>query len=158
MTEPSVRTRLARLAREVDLDRAALAALLSDARDAGVARARAIAQEHGPAHGWPTALAERYLTRCLCFTLDARLRAGAERFAELARAAGLVREPTAAATNADPVGGAAAAGQPARGALVQPDPDAERRTPVSGAGQLLRTDPSDLQSTAISGCLRLHRG
>ena len=64
--------------------------LLGGARDRGVARAAEIAAEHGPAHGWPVALAERYLTRCMRYQLDARAVAGAERFARLCAREGLV--------------------------------------------------------------------
>jgi len=58
-----------------------IAGKLATARDRGVARAAEIARVDGPQHGWPVDLAERYLTRCLRFTLDARMIAGAERFA-----------------------------------------------------------------------------
>jgi len=67
-----------------------LATLLSAARDRGVAQAAQIAVRDGPKHGWPVALAQRYLTRCLKFTLDASVVAGANRFARLCAAAGLV--------------------------------------------------------------------
>lgn len=67
-----------------------LARLLGAARDRGVRRAAAIARAEGPAHGWPAALAERYLARCLSYTLDARAVAGAERFARHCAALGLV--------------------------------------------------------------------
>jgi chorismate dehydratase len=67
-----------------------LAGLLGRARDRGVARAAEIAAEHGPAHGWPVALAERYLTRCMRYQLDARAVAGAERFARLCAGEGIV--------------------------------------------------------------------
>lgn len=64
---------------------ARLSEQLSMARDRGVARAAEIARECGPALGWPVELAHRYLTRCLCYHLDERARAGAERFAQLCR-------------------------------------------------------------------------
>jgi len=67
-----------------------LAELLGRARDRGVARAAEIAAEHGPAHGWPVALAERYLTRCMRYQLDARAIAGANLFARLCAREGLV--------------------------------------------------------------------
>lgn len=67
-----------------------LATLLAAARDRGVERAGEIAESAGPAHGWPVALARRYLTRCLSFHLDERARAGVERFAALCAAADLV--------------------------------------------------------------------
>ncbi|MDX2199413.1 MAG: menaquinone biosynthesis protein [Phycisphaerae bacterium] len=63
--------------------------LLATARDRGVAAAGEIARSEGPGLGWPVELAERYLCRCLKFTLTAAMRSGAERYAELAGAAGL---------------------------------------------------------------------
>ncbi len=73
---------------------AELAHLLSDARDRGVARAGLIARTEGPGLGWPVELAERYLTRCLSFTLDARAVAGAQHYAACCAALGLA--PTGA--------------------------------------------------------------
>ncbi|MCA9245054.1 MAG: menaquinone biosynthesis protein [Phycisphaerales bacterium] len=61
---------------------------LGSARDRGVAIADRIATEQGPALGWTPPLATRYLTRCLRFTLDARMIEGVERFAELTGEAG----------------------------------------------------------------------
>lgn len=66
-------------------DRHELAELLSTARDGGVARAAEIAADDGPKLGWPVELARRYLTRCLCFTLDERAIAGADLFADYCR-------------------------------------------------------------------------
>jgi chorismate dehydratase len=60
-----------------------LARLLSTARDRGVAEAARIARLHGPELGWPVELAERYLTRCLKFKLDARSVEGANLFTRL---------------------------------------------------------------------------
>ncbi len=77
-------------------DLRSLEALLEAARDRGEAQAAEIARREGPRHGWPAALAERYLVRCLRYRLDARALAGVERFAELCRAAGLL--PAGAAT------------------------------------------------------------
>ena len=71
-----------------------IGALLSASRDRGVATAGEIARNEGPALGWPVELAERYLCRCLKFTLTAAMRNGAERFAEL------LNEPSAATTAA----------------------------------------------------------
>lgn len=68
----------------------ALADLLTAARDRGITRCQTLAATYGPLHGWTSDLAERYLTNCLRFTLDASLRSGAERFAAACRAAGLV--------------------------------------------------------------------
>lgn len=67
-----------------------LGELLSSARDRGVARAADIARAQGPALGWPIELAERYLTRCLRFTLDAQMVAGATLFGRLCAGEGLV--------------------------------------------------------------------
>jgi chorismate dehydratase len=73
-----------------DADVGEAAELLRAARDRGVARAAEIAVQDGPAHGWTAALAQRYLVRCLRFTLDARAVAGVERFAGLCAEADLV--------------------------------------------------------------------
>ncbi|MBU0638750.1 MAG: menaquinone biosynthesis protein [Planctomycetes bacterium] len=69
---------------------AGLAQVLSEARDRGVARAAEIAEQDGPAAGWPIELARRYLTRCLTYTLDERAIAGANLFARHCAALGLV--------------------------------------------------------------------
>jgi chorismate dehydratase len=58
---------------------------LSAARDRGVTRAMEIARIDGPKLGWPVELAQRYLTRCLRFTLDERAVAGADLFAGFCR-------------------------------------------------------------------------
>lgn len=73
-----------------------LSASLSAARDLGVARAASLAAEFGPRHGWPVELAERYLTRCLRYRLDARMIEGANVFARLMARDGLI--PAAAAS------------------------------------------------------------
>ncbi len=62
---------------------------LCSARDRGVARAAEIAEEQGPAQGWPVELARRYLTRCLRFKLDARAVEGACLFGRYCAAAGI---------------------------------------------------------------------
>lgn len=67
-----------------------LADLLTRARDRGVARAGAIAREQGPRLGWPAALAEHYLTRCIRYRLDARMVEGAELFARLCQESGIL--------------------------------------------------------------------
>lgn len=67
-----------------------LAARLSRARDAGVESAEMIAADFGPGLRWPVALAKRYLTKRLKFTLGPRQRAGMSRFIELARQHGLI--------------------------------------------------------------------
>jgi len=55
-----------------------------------VARAAEIAAEEGPRHGWSVALAERYLTRNLSYTLDPRAVEGMIRFGQLCGEANLV--------------------------------------------------------------------
>jgi chorismate dehydratase len=62
-----------------------LAKILQTARDRGLEQLDSIAQLYAPRHGWSVAQATRYLVRCLKFTLDQRMVAGAERFAELVR-------------------------------------------------------------------------
>ncbi|MBK9120608.1 MAG: menaquinone biosynthesis protein [Phycisphaerales bacterium] len=69
---------------------AELAERLSAARDRGVSQITEIAANDGARAGWPVALAERYLGRCLRYRLTARYRAGMEHFAALAAAADLV--------------------------------------------------------------------
>ena len=71
-------------------DGSTLAPLLSQARDRGVASAAAIAADFGPALGWPVALAQRYLTARLKFTLGDRQREGMARFLALAKSHDLV--------------------------------------------------------------------
>jgi len=63
--------------------RNSLFAILSAARDRGVARAAQIAEQEGPKRWWPVDVAKRYLTECLKFTIDARYVQGADYFAEL---------------------------------------------------------------------------
>lgn len=67
-----------------------LRALLCQARDRGVAQTAEIATTYGPELGWPVELAQRYLTRCLKFKLDARSIEGANRFGRLCAEADLV--------------------------------------------------------------------
>ncbi|KAA0223063.1 MAG: hypothetical protein EDS66_04195 [Planctomycetota bacterium] len=74
----------------VGLDAGPLAAILSAARDAGVAQADQIAERFGPHAGWPVAVARRYLTRRLRFTLTPRAREGMTRFLELAKSCAIV--------------------------------------------------------------------
>lgn len=69
-----------------DVDMASLAPRLSRARDRGVASAKVIAADYAPGLGWPIAMAERYLTTRLKFTLGERQRRGMQRFLELASA------------------------------------------------------------------------
>ncbi len=75
--------------REIDVS--GLAPRLIRARDAGVASAALIAADYGPGLKWPVALAKRYLTKRLRFTMGARERQGLAKFLELARAHGLVK-------------------------------------------------------------------
>jgi chorismate dehydratase len=70
---------------------ASLSQILSTARDRGVARAREIAEEHGPPRWWPVDLAAHYLTRSLKYRLDERYIAGTERFARLCAASGMAQ-------------------------------------------------------------------
>jgi len=67
-----------------------LAPRLSRARDAGVKSAELIAADFGPGLNWPVALAKRYLTKRLKFTLGARQMAGMKRFLEFATLHGLI--------------------------------------------------------------------
>ena len=66
-------------------DMSQLAGRLSDARDRGVQSAEMIAADFAPGLGWPVALAQRYLTSRLSFTLSGRHKRGMSRFLELAR-------------------------------------------------------------------------
>lgn len=68
-----------------NIDLTVLAAILSLARDRGVASAEMIAEDLGPALGWPVTLAKRYLTTRLNFHLGPRQRQGMEKFLELAK-------------------------------------------------------------------------
>ena len=68
-----------------------LAGRLSKARDAGVASAEMIAADYGPALGWPVAMAKRYLSQRLKFTLGPRQREGMARFVELVKKHDIVR-------------------------------------------------------------------
>lgn len=74
----------------VNLDTTAVARLLSQARDRGVARAAELAAEHGPALGWPADLARDYLTRHMKYTITPAAEAGMNKFLELARVEGLI--------------------------------------------------------------------
>lgn len=73
-----------------DADAAPLAKRLTAARDLGVASARMIAADFGPGLGWPVALAQRYLTQRLKFTLGPMQRRAMDRFLELAKAHDIV--------------------------------------------------------------------
>jgi len=67
-----------------------LAALLNAARDRGVARAAQIAQEAGPARGWPVDVAHEYLTQRLIFKITPQAREGMNTFFELAAQEGIL--------------------------------------------------------------------
>ena len=67
-----------------------LAAILDEARVAGLARLEQIARTDGPALGWPIDLAIAYLTRHLAYDLTPLRRAGLDRFFQLAGQDGLV--------------------------------------------------------------------
>jgi chorismate dehydratase len=70
---------------------AELAELLSRARDLGVSRVAELAQGHGPPRGWPMALAMRYMTDYLKYTITPAAHAGMTRFLALAEADGFIR-------------------------------------------------------------------
>ncbi len=74
------------------IDTAEIAERLSAARDAGVKTASLIAADFGPGLGFPVALATRYLTSRLKFTLGQRQREGMKLFLELAERHGMVAE------------------------------------------------------------------
>jgi chorismate dehydratase len=76
--------------RSLRIDTDELAALLSAARDRGVAEAARIAAVQGPDLGWPIEQARDYLTRCLKFKLDARDIEGADLFGRLCAEADIV--------------------------------------------------------------------
>lgn len=80
-------------AAEAGRDCGALARRLSAARDRGVADARRLARQHGPARGWPLAIAEAYLTRHMRYVLTPESGKGLERFVALADEAGLLADP-----------------------------------------------------------------
>jgi chorismate dehydratase len=66
-------------------DHAALARLLNEARDAGVASAERIAESAAADHGWPRAIAVEYLCRTLKYTQAPAMREAMARFEALAR-------------------------------------------------------------------------
>ena len=68
-----------------------LAGGLWKGRDAGVASSEMIAADYGPALGWPVAMAKRYLSQRLKFTLGPRQREGMARFVELVKKHDIVR-------------------------------------------------------------------
>ncbi len=68
-----------------------LARLLEAARDAGVAAVEEIARQESPAHGWPPQLALTYLRDIMRYTMTDAMRAGLDRFFELAAKHGFLR-------------------------------------------------------------------
>ncbi|HPF41597.1 MAG TPA: menaquinone biosynthesis protein [Phycisphaerae bacterium] len=68
----------------------ALGAALNSARDAGVARAAEIAARFAPVHGWPEAVARRYLCETLQFTMTTDAREGMNQFFSMATEEGLL--------------------------------------------------------------------
>lgn len=71
-------------------DHQALAEELRVARDAGVSAVERIAASHAPRHGWPVDLAITYLRDTMCYTITDPMRAGLERFFELATRHGVL--------------------------------------------------------------------
>jgi predicted solute-binding protein len=55
-----------------------------------VAEARAIARRAAPLHGWPTAVAERYLCETMKYTITPDMQRGMARFFDLSRRHGLL--------------------------------------------------------------------
>lgn len=74
----------------------ALARRLAEARDRGVARAAEIARLEAAEHGWPSELAERYLTQILQYRITGRHHEGMRRFREEAARLGLFQGEAAA--------------------------------------------------------------
>ncbi len=72
-------------------DHRALAETLEAARDAGVAHAERIAAEQAPIHGWPQALAVRYLRDIMRYRLTDAMRTAMDRFFQLIERDGLLR-------------------------------------------------------------------
>lgn len=62
------------------IDHRELATLLEQTRDRGVADAERIARESAPLHGWPEALAIRYLSQIMRYTLTPPMRQAMDRF------------------------------------------------------------------------------
>jgi chorismate dehydratase len=71
-------------------DHERLARILNAARDRGVARAAQIAEEAGPARGWPVSVAHEYLTQRLKFTVTSQAREGINLYYELATQEGIL--------------------------------------------------------------------
>ena len=71
-------------------DHERLARLLNAARDRGVARAAQIADEAGPARGWPVEVAREYLTERLMFKVSPQAREGMGLFFEMATQEGIL--------------------------------------------------------------------
>lgn len=71
-------------------DHRLLAPLLTQARDAGVADARRIAEEHAARHGWPVEIATKYLCGIMRYCLTPPMHAAMDRFFLLADRHGLL--------------------------------------------------------------------
>ncbi len=69
-----------------------LGEMLSAARDLGMSSVHLIASDYAPTLGWPVALAQRYLTRRLKFTLGDKQREGMATFLSLAKKYDLVAQ------------------------------------------------------------------
>jgi chorismate dehydratase len=74
----------------LDAELGGLGEKLSNARNAGVASAEMLAADYGPGLKWPVALAKRYLTKRLKFTMGPRYHEGMQLFLELTKRHGLV--------------------------------------------------------------------
>lgn len=74
----------------VDQDHAAIAEILREARDDGVARAEAIAERYAGRHGWPVPLAVTYLRDTMRYTLTPDMSRAVEHFFDLAARRGLL--------------------------------------------------------------------
>jgi len=76
--------------RSCDLD-GQLARILSEARDAGCARAEQLAERYGPPLGWPVPLARKYLTHYMRYHLDGKALRSIETFRQMLHEASLLR-------------------------------------------------------------------
>lgn len=68
----------------------AIAKLLMDARNAGVADAKRIAEAHAARHGWPVDIATKYLCEIMRYRLTPPMRAAMDRFFHMADRHGLL--------------------------------------------------------------------
>jgi len=77
-------------AAHADFNAPDLVRALERARDEGVRSAAEIAEQHARTHGWPPALARRYLCETLRYSLTPEMQQGMGRFFELAEKLGLI--------------------------------------------------------------------